>query len=310
MIYNLHDYECCIFLQFNISHPPNSGGETRRNISSVSVDSISLNSRDVRKRKEKDRAAERRRKLDAQSSDVEIGRIVDESEESESGHDSFDRVDDAAFIFSAANLKGGLPTSPGSFKEMRHSSTTLDRSSSDQSTGSVLYGKTPGTGVTANSLQGGGVSAMLGSSALGKSSSLIFPTGVDAVSADSRARTDSGSSKLKRSQVNLRLDQCEAIRFPFKKKLMLDNLNLTFSDVPVKDLCGTALGASLQKLSLDGNRLGVIPPRLVVSLPALKTLSLSQCELHQLPEIFNLPRLTRLNLSHNRLTEFPEEVSL
>ena len=98
----------------------------------------------------------------------------------------------------------------------------------------------------------------------GKSSSLIFPTGVDSVSAVDRGRMESESAKLKRSQVNLRLDQCEAVRFPFKKKLMLNNMNLTAADISMKDLCGTALGNSLNKLSLSGNRLGFVPPKLVV----------------------------------------------
>jgi Leucine-rich repeat (LRR) protein len=146
-------------------------------------------------------------------------------------------------------------------------------------------------------------------SALGTSSSLTFPTGVDSVPVVNRARMESGSAKVKSSEVNLQLDQCEAVRFPFKKKLMLNNLSLTSADIPMNDLCGRYLGNSLHKLSLAGNRLGVVPPRLVMSLPVLRALDLSQCELHQLPEHFNLPKLARLNLSHNRLTEFPEEVS-
>jgi Leucine-rich repeat (LRR) protein len=123
-----------------------------------------------------------------------------------------------------------------------------------------------------------------------------------------RGSMESESAKLKRINVNVRLEQCEAVRFPFKKKLMLNNLNLTATDIPTQYLCGTALGDSLHKLSFAGNRLGSVPPLLVMSLPALKTLDLSQCELHQLPEQFNLPKLTRLNLSHNRFTDFPDEV--
>jgi Leucine-rich repeat (LRR) protein len=117
------------------------------------------------------------------------------------------------------------------------------------------------------------------------------------------------SNNHKRHKINLLLDQCETVRFPFKKKLMLNSLNLTAADIPVKDLYGTSLGNSLHKLSMAGNRLSTIPPRLVTCLPVLKTLDLSQCELHQLPERWNLPQLKRLNLSHNRLTDFPEEVS-
>jgi Leucine-rich repeat (LRR) protein len=171
------------------------------------------------------------------------------------------------------------------FFDVKHG-TTLDRSSSDQSTGSLLYGKTPTSGAL-----------------LGKSSSLIFPTGVD-----SSTDVDSESAKVKRRKINLALDQCEAVRFRFKKKLILSNLDLRAADIPLKDLCGTFLGNSLHKLSLAGNRLGTVPAKLVVSLPILKTLDLSQCDLTQLPDKWNLPKLTHLNLSHNGFTEFPEEV--
>jgi Leucine-rich repeat (LRR) protein len=100
--------------------------------------------------------------------------------------------------------------------------------------------------------------------------SVVCPAVVE-VSVDDRGRSDE-TSKSVRAKVNLRLDQCEAIRFRFKKKLMLDNLHLTNSDIPMKDLCGTPLGNALFKLSLAKNRLGSIPPKLVVSLPSLRTL--------------------------------------
>jgi Leucine rich repeat len=143
--------------------------------------------------------------------------------------------------------------------------------------------------------------------------SLIFPIGVDATAVDDRGRPGDGDANQSiRSQVNSRLDQCERARFSFtgnKKKLILDDMKLTHNDIPMKDLCGTALGNSLHKLTLAKNRLGSIPAKLVVSLPVLQTLDLSQCELHQLPEHFNLPRLKRLNLRHNRFSYFPDEVS-
>jgi Leucine-rich repeat (LRR) protein len=139
--------------------------------------------------------------------------------------------------------------------------------------------------------------------------SVVCPAVVDSVSVDDRGRSDETSQSI-RSTVNFHLDQCEASRFPFQKKLMLDNLHLTNSDIPMKDLCGTPLGNALFKLSLAKNRFGSIPPKLVVSLPSLRSLDLSQCELHQLPEQFNLPKLQRLNLRHNRFTDFPNEVSL
>jgi hypothetical protein len=111
------------------------------------------------------------------------------------------------------------------------------------------------------------------------------------------------------NKIALLLDACETIRFPFKKKLMLNSLHMTAVDIPIKDLYGTVLGQSLYKLSLSGNRLLTIPRKLVTCLPSLKSMDISQCELHQLPERWNLPQLRRLNLSHNRLSDFPEEVS-
>ena len=232
----------------------------------MSAGSTNSNSRGAKKKDaSKQRAAERRTKMKAMNSELEPGHIVYENEQP-SG-------DDVALQ---------LPN----FSEMAHG-TSLDRSSSDQSTGSLLYGKTPNS----NAL-------------LGKASSLIFPTGVD-----SGADAETESDRIKRRKINLALDQCEAVRFPFKKKLILSSLDLSAADLPLKDLCGTSLGNSLHKLSLSGNRLGTVPIRLVQSLSFLKHLDLSYCELSQLPEKWNLPKLTRLNLSLNGFTEFLEEVS-
>jgi hypothetical protein len=135
------------------------------------------------------------------------------------------------------------------------------------------------------------------------SSSLAFPTRVE-TSGDQATEDDSAKTR----RINLMLDQAETVRFPFKKKLTLENLNLLPADIPIKDLTNTSLGNSLRKLSLAANRLSSIPPKLVICLPALKHLDLSQCELYQLPNEWNLPQLKRLNLSHNRLSEFPDEV--
>jgi hypothetical protein len=121
-------------------------------------------------------------------------------------------------------------------------------------------------------------------------------------------RRSSTDNSLLANKIALLLDACETIRFPFKKKLMLNSLHMTAADIPVKDLHGTVLGQSLYKLSLSGNRLSTIPRKLVACLPSLKSMDISQCELHQLPERWNLPQLRRLNLSHNRLSDFPEEV--
>jgi Leucine-rich repeat (LRR) protein len=202
----------------------------------------------------KQRAADRRNKFEAQQDSVDFT-LTDELEEPS--------------------------TSLPNFADTTHGSS-LERSSSDQSTGSLFYGKSPNSGAV-----------------LGKSSSLIFPTGVEIAPTQPDAN--------QRRKLNLLLDQCEAVRFPFKKKLLLHNMSLTAADLPLTDLLNTSLGNSLYKLSLAGNRLGHVPAALVQSLPVLKHLDLSQCQLHQLPDTWKLPKLTRLNLSHNRLVEFPEE---
>ena len=127
---------------------------------------------------------------------------------------------------------------------------------------------------------------------------------------NSNTRKTSTDNSVLSNKIALLVDACETIRFPFKKKLMLNGLHMTAADIPVKDLYQTSLGQSLYKLSLSGNRLSTIPRKLVTCLSSLKSMDISQCELHQLPERWNLPQLRRLNLSHNRLSDFPEEVSL
>ena len=116
--------------------------------------------------------------------------------------------------------------------------------------------------------------------------SLLFPFGLSSTS-HAASRSCVICSTCKKRKVNLALDQCESSYCSFfgkRKMLRLDGLHLTSNDIPVADLDGTSLGISLSTLSLSGNSLGSVP------------------EMH-------LPKLTRLNLSHNRLTEFPEEVS-
>ncbi len=111
----------------------------------------------------------------------------------------------------------------------------------------------------------------------------------------------------KRRRVEILLEQCEALRFPFKKRLLLANLDLSHEDVPVETICSDRLGSQLYKLSLAGNPLFKIPEPLVLKLTGLRVLDISQCGLHVLPERWELPNLKRLNLSHNRLEEFPSE---
>ncbi|GKY97822.1 hypothetical protein MPSEU_000740300 [Mayamaea pseudoterrestris] len=258
---------------FIANQSPEQHHTYRRNDSSVSMSSAS--SRGDKKGVTKQRLSDRRNKLDALSNEFDMGHIIDEDLE-HVNHEGNEHVMQ-------------LPN----FAEISPVSVPLDRSSSDQSTGSLFYGKTPNSGAV-----------------LGKSSSLIFPTGVESLPNNMSNVPQSEDNATKRRKINLLLDQCESVRFPFKKKLLLNNLGLGPADLPITDLCGTSLGNSLYKLSLAGNRLGAIPEVLVKSLPSLRHLDISQCEIHQLPERWNLPKLTRLNLSHNRLTDFPEEAML
>ena len=112
----------------------------------------------------------------------------------------------------------------------------------------------------------------------------------------------------KRRRMELLIDQCEIVRFPFKKRLVLANLDLSQEDIPVETICSSdRLGPLLYKLSLAGNPLGQVPDPLVVKLTGLRVLDLSQCDLLTLPERWEFPNLKRLNLSHNRLEKFPND---
>lgn len=97
-----------------------------------------------------------------------------------------------------------------------------------------------------------------------------------------------------------------------RRKLALDRMNLKTSDIPLKDLIGTRLGHGLTTLSLSGNFFNSVPISLVNCLPSLKFLNLSKCNLQteSLPSVWNLPSLTRLDLSHNHLTDFPDNVCI
>jgi Leucine-rich repeat (LRR) protein len=120
------------------------------------------------------------------------------------------------------------------------------------------------------------------------------------------------ANQAKKASIAMAIDQCENSRgFPFsKKKLILSNLKMHSSDIPLSLICKTPLGNTLYKLDLSNNdQLGSIPPPLVENLPALRILNLSQCSLNALPPKWHLPKLTKLDLSNNRL-DFPEEVSV
>jgi len=115
----------------------------------------------------------------------------------------------------------------------------------------------------------------------------------------------------KHRKLRMAMDQCTTVRFPFKKRLVLANLNLTEDELPIKKICGETLGSALYKLNLAGNRLSTIPTPLIVQLTGLRVLDLSQCDLYTLPERWDLPSLKKLILSHNRIqTCFPEVRSI
>ena len=110
-----------------------------------------------------------------------------------------------------------------------------------------------------------------------------------------------GGSVEKQRRIHLLMDQCETVRFPFKRKLILANMNLTCWDIPVEHICSDRLGSTLYKLSLAGNHIVFIPKPLIVKLNGLRILDLSQCDLRKLPEQCDLTSLNKLNLSHNRI---------
>jgi Leucine-rich repeat (LRR) protein len=141
---------------------------------------------------------------------------------------------------------------------------------------------------------------------LDKTSSLsVPPTGVISSCED---QAQERSTKF--LEVKKRLQVCETTpQGSRKKKLNLENMQLVEADVPMTYVHSTPLGNTLYKLSLAKNPLRGIPPKLVQCLPMLSHLDLSQCELVSLPVTWNLPQLKKLNLSHNKLTDFPDEVS-
>ena len=243
--------------------------------------------------------------MDSQLHEVDIGHVVEVPGATEpakalsrgSGSDTF--LEDAIVAYTNSLLasKDGTESLASNDSSDTGGPSTTTRSTSASTVG-LFYNA--GNNKAAATKNTGGV-------LFGKSSSLIFPTGVEPPTGTDGTMD---STAVKRHRINILLDQCETVRFPFKKKLSLNAMGLKATDIPIKDLYGTNLGNTLHKLSLAGNRLSTIPPKLATCLPVLKALDLSQCELHQLPERWNLPQLKRLNLSHNQLTDFPEEVSL
>jgi hypothetical protein len=126
-------------------------------------------------------------------------------------------------------------------------------------------------------------------------------------SLEERSQRDHESDKTQ--QVAMRLHQCETgVSCGGKLKLNLDDLELRATDIPVTALMDSPIGKSLFKLSLSRNPLCSLPDKLVQNLPSLYLLELSLCELVTLPILWYMPQLRKLNLSYNKLTEFPSKV--
>ena len=118
----------------------------------------------------------------------------------------------------------------------------------------------------------------------------------------------SSSTNERQRRLRLLMDQCEMVRFPFKKKLILANLNLNHEEIPVDEICSDTLGMTLYKLSLAGNRLHSIPEPLTVKLTGLRLLDIRQCDLQIIPVTWDMPLLKKLIMSHNQIKAFPAEV--
>eukprot|EP00934_Nitzschia_sp_Nitz4_P003673 Nitzschia sp. Nitz4//scaffold115_size69933//47363//53133//NITZ4_006008-RA/size69933-snap-gene-0.86-mRNA-1//-1//CDS//3329533517//3663//frame0 len=301
------------------SHPmrSHSGGlehSYKRSGSSMSQNSSgpSALSRESKKNISKQRTEARRLKFDSHQHEVDIGHVwedrsmpLSEAMDGQANNAATSTRDGNESILSNdSHSDGGASPQHRALTPLGHApSSSTSGGHMNSSSSSLGHFFKVGSGGRTTTVSSNTTSNSSGSAVMfGKSSSLIFPTGVEPpASAD--------SDTVKKHKIHMLLDQCESVRL-FKKKLMLNNLHLTAADIPVRHLHGTSLGNTLHKLSLAGNRLSSIPPKLVVCMPLLKTLDLSQCELHQLPETWKLPRLRRLNLSHNRLTDFLEETML
>ena len=136
-----------------------------------------------------------------------------------------------------------------------------------------------------------------------------------AILADANAEYEADVNRRRHQrQVDLAFDattkQATKVLCTQRKKLILENMDLTLKDIPVNAICNKPLGKELHKLSLAGNKLVTVPDRLVLELHGLHTLDLQQCDIIKLPSKWNLKALRRLILSHNKLNEFLDEVSI
>ena len=119
------------------------------------------------------------------------------------------------------------------------------------------------------------------------------------------------NNRVFNSKVTLLLDRCKAKMerlFPKKTHLGLDNRNITECQIPMEKLTRTEFGHHLRSLSLSHNNLETLPLSLVRCLPNLMSMNLSHCLIYELPKRWNLPLLKKLDISHNLLIRFPEEV--
>lgn len=112
----------------------------------------------------------------------------------------------------------------------------------------------------------------------------------------------------KKRMIKRLLEQCEAVGWPFKKRLILANLDLKYEQIPTEIICSENLGHLLHKLSLRGNpRICSFPEALVTRLRGLRSLDLTNCNLSDLPELWDLPYLKKLSLGRNKFSHFPKE---
>ena len=118
--------------------------------------------------------------------------------------------------------------------------------------------------------------------------------------------TESHHGETKARILKRLLEQCEAVAWPFKKKLVLSNMYLAFEDIPTERICSEKIRPLLIKLSLRGNMISAVPDPLVLKLAALRSLNLSNCNLTELPAVWDLPSLKKLCLGRNSLEKFPK----
>lgn len=252
----------------SIFQSPARSSSSRRD----STQSAGSNSKD-RKKKDKQLARERKNKIDALDGKIEAGHIDDDEGQS--------------FVTT--------PTVATTFQSI----SFVERSVNEQSSVPPVMEKIYDSSANVHSARNG------------SADSLIFPTRTAGADATQHAEM------VKEREITRRLNECEeraAKRFVLplmgnRIKLDLSGTSMTSEDdIPVKDLCNTPLGNVLQKLLLRKNKLKSIPPSIVQYLPALTVLDLQQCSLHELPEVWNLPKLKTLDVSCNHLTDFPGEV--